>query len=406
LMAVFFRGLTEDEVVALTKVMWKSGLSLPRDKKSRDEVWIDKHSTGGVGDKTSLLLVPIVSEVGKKLGIPLKIPMISGRALGHSGGTLDKLESVPGFTAALSLETAMKNLESEHYFMMGQTADLDPADRRLYALRDAVSTVESIPLIVSSILSKKLAESLDVLVLDVKSGDGAFMDSPLEAKQLAQTLIKVARAFGLRATGLLTSMDEPLGQSAGNFLEIAECADFLKGKKTDEGLAEVTYALASQMILLAGHDSVSGFEAERHCRQVVESGDAYRAFIRMFEIQGGDFAAFVKDRDNPPSDLKVLTVKSPAVGYLTKVNTRRVGLLINELGGGRETASATIDARVGFEFAKKVGDRLEKGEEIARVYYREGIEPKFLEKKVSPLFVIEDSTEKPPRTQWILEDID
>ena len=247
LMAVYFRGLSDEETSALTRCMWKSGSSFPR--KHRDDFWIDKHSTGGVGDKTSLILVPLVIAVAHRLfgKGKLRIPMVSGRGLAHTAGTLDKLEAVPGFNSSITVDRALRLLDENDFFMMGQTPELAPADRLIYALRDVTGTVENLSLIVASIMSKKCAESLDGLIFDVKTGTGAFMPTIESAREMAGTLLSVSKAQGLEAVALISRMDEPLGFKVGHHLEVEECADFLSGRR-DKGLNEVTIRLASWMI--------------------------------------------------------------------------------------------------------------------------------------------------------------
>ena len=270
LMAVYLRGLSTSELVSLTSAMWKSGASLSR--PHRLDYWVDKHSTGGVGDKTSLILVPWVISTARRIfgRGSLRIPMISGRGLGHSGGTLDKLDSVPGFRSQISLENATELLENNDYFMIGQTETLVPADRLLYALRDVTATVDCPPLIVASILSKKLAENLDGLVIDVKFGSGAFMRTYAEGKSLAKRLLEIANHWHLDSVALLTRMNEPLGYKVGNFIEMEECVDFLAGSVREEGLFEVTLNLAKWMLHLGSRKKISLELAEEELRQELE----------------------------------------------------------------------------------------------------------------------------------------
>lgn len=367
LMAVFFQGMTTEETAALTIAMLKSGRSLPR--TNRKDFWVDKHSTGGVGDKTSLLLVPLVVATARRIFGPgkVKIPMISGRGLGFTGGTLDKLESVPGFSPSITETQALRLLEKSDYFMMGQTPDIAPADRLLYSLRDVTSTIESLPLIVSSIMSKKLAESLDGLVLDVKFGTGAFMKEKAKAVQLARALKAVAEANDVKCVALVTRMDEPLGRSVGNALEVEECAAFLKGTQIEEGLEEVTLALATQMLSLAGVK-----EASKECEMSLSSGEAWRVFIEMFEQQGGDWKKFEERATR--EDLITVEWKADRDGWISRFDALAVGRVVNELGGGRATKEDIIDSEVGLIAHCKVGDKISKGEVMATVHCRKGQE--------------------------------
>lgn len=401
LMAVYFHGLKDSEMTALTEAMWKSGITLERDK-SKTEFWIDKHSTGGVGDKTSLILVPIVSVVCEKLlgKGTVKIPMVSGRGLGHTGGTLDKLESVPGFRTGISIEEAERLLRSNGFFMMGQTADMAPADRMLYALRDATSTVESLPLIVSSIMSKKLSENLDGLVFDVKIGHGAFLQKASETRKLARTLVRVAGEMNVDGVAVLTSMDEPLGTKAGHHLEVEEIYDFAEGRVKDRGMNEVTLALASWMVHLSSRRSISLKQAENACAEMVGSEKLVRTLEEMFTAQGGDWKKFLANRAKGRTGCMGFDVTAPQAGYLSHVATRRCGFLISSIGGGRSTKEMSIDPDVGIEFLKKVGDRVERGEPVARVWHR-GADKHLLEGFRQEAFKYSKHKVRP--TQWVVE---
>lgn len=371
LMAVFFRGMTGGETAILTELMWKSGVTFPRAEQT--DFWIDKHSTGGVGDKPSLILVPLVTAVcGRLLGkSAVRIPMVSGRGLGHSGGTLDKLESVPGFSPKITMAHALALIEKNDFFMMGQTEDLAPADRVMYALRDVTGTVESIPLIVSSIMSKKLSENLNGLVFDVKSGNGAFMKTAAQAETLARALVEVAKRKGVDAVALLTRMDEPLGFKVGHSLEVEECADYLRGTSREKGLDEVTLALAASMIHLGSRKKISLAQAHKECESELVSGRAFPIFVTMFEAQGGNWRKFEDHRRSGCDKLLCYAFASPKNGYVAKVEAHAFGVLLNAIGGGRQSTDGVIDFEVGMEFKRKVGDKVEEGEPIVLVFFRD-----------------------------------
>jgi len=399
LMAVYFKGLSPRETATLTRCLWRSGITFPRPQD--DNYWIDKHSTGGVGDKTSLLLVPILSVMTeKKMGKGrVCIPMISGRALGHSGGTLDKLESVPKFSPAISIDQAQELLQTNGFFMMGQTEDLAPLDRLLYALRDVTATVESRPLIVSSIMSKKLAENLNGLVIDLKVGSGAFMKSLSEARALANALVDVAKLHDKDAVAVLTSMDEPLGKSVGNSLEILECWRYVTGEDRDEGLHEVTRELAAWMFHLASRRKTEISAARELYDTILETeGDAVRArFKKMFAAQGGDLDAFLAKRETLPVSLW----RAENEGYLERMDAYHLGVLLNRLGGGRMKKEDAIDPEVGIQVLARVGDKVEKGQVLAQVFYRRpedlALSEKFQKRAVTIVSV------PPKKSPWVRE---
>jgi pyrimidine-nucleoside phosphorylase len=366
LMAVFFRGMAFEEMRVWARLMWQSGVSVARPVRSG--FWVDKHSTGGVGDKTSLLLVPIVKAVSEKVWgkNAISIPMISGRGLGFSGGTLDKLDSVPGFSSDLSIEAAEKLMQTQGFFMLGQTKDLAPVDRLLYALRDVTATVECVPLIVSSILSKKFAENLDGLVFDVKLGAGAFMGNLGEARHLAQSLVAVAKSEGLHSVGVLSAMDEPLGWKVGNQLEVEECVDYLSGSRREAGLHEVTMELASQMLALGARGKLSVPECREQCESILQSDLPMKLFSQLFESQGGSVQQFQKRREALAKRPRVPVVAEGS-GYLEWLDAQHIGRLVHALGGGRETKESSIDADVGVEIFKKIGDPVSEGEKIYEI---------------------------------------
>ena len=360
LMAVVWRGLTPEELAELTDAMVESGDRLRFDGFDRPVA--DKHSTGGVGDKVSLLLAPMVASCG------VAVPMMSGRGLGHTGGTLDKLESIPGFRTALTLQEARDQVERIGCAMLGQTPEIAPADKRLYALRDVTGTVESIPLISASIMSKKLAEGLNGLVLDVKTGSGAFLPDPARAIELAQTMIGLGQARGCPTVALLTAMDRPLGRSSGNALEVEESISGLRGEGPED-LMEVTYALGVEMLLLVGA-SADAAEARRRLEESVTSGRALEMFARIIEAQGGN-PAVIDDPALLPQAQEVEVFRAPRDGVVAAVEPRRLGRAIIELGGGRRAIEDEVDPSVGFVIPAKPGDRVHAGEPLASVFARD-----------------------------------
>jgi thymidine phosphorylase len=338
-MAVFFRGMSPEECVALTAAMRDSGTVL--DWSGLEGPVLDKHSTGGVGDNVSLMLAPAVAACG---GF---VPMISGRALGHTGGTLDKLDSIPGYRTRPDVETFRQVVERVGCAIIGQTAELAPADRRFYAIRDVTATVESVPLITASILSKKLAEGLDALVMDVKTGSGAFMATLENARTLAKNLVSVANGAGLNTSALVTGMDEPLASAAGNAVEVMNAVEFLTGKRRDPRLAEVTAALGAELLVLGGL-AVDAGEGASRIEDAYASGRAAEVFGRMVAALGGP-ADFV---DKPEVHLKaapvVRPVRSERRGTVDAIDARAIGIAVVELGGGRAREEDVIDHRVGF----------------------------------------------------------
>lgn len=359
LMAVFFRGLDRAELGALTDAMLASGDRLRFDGWATPRV--DKHSTGGVGDKTSLLIAPIVAAAG------VAVPMMSGRGLGHTGGTLDKLESIPGFRTDLPLRRAEQQVRSLGVALIGQTPEIAPADKRLYALRDVTATVESIPLIAASIMSKKLAEGLDALVLDVKTGSGAFLPQPSRALDLARTMIALGEERGCTVVALLTAMDRPLGHALGNALEVKESIAGLRGQGPAD-LMDVTYALAAEMLLAGGAAPSTGAAMEM-ARRTVESGAALEKLRQVIEAQGGD-PRVVDDDSLLPSAPVTRTLEAPQPGVVTQVEPRAIGRAIVALGGGRRTVDDEIDSAVGFVVPVKPGQRVEQGEVLGTVHAR------------------------------------
>lgn len=358
-MAVWFRGMNRDEVVALTLAMRDSGETL--DWSDLDRPVVDKHSTGGVGDNVSLMLAPVAAACG------LAVPMISGRGLGHTGGTLDKLESIPGYNIAPSEAVFRQTVRNAGCAIIGQTGDLAPADRRLYAIRDVTATVDSIPLITASILSKKLAAGLENLVLDVKIGNGAFMSGMDEAENLARSLVEVANGAGVRTTALITDMNWPLADAAGNVLEIVNCLDFLHGRKSGTRLEAVVIALAAEMLVVSGI-AVDLSDATRRVRQALDSGAALEIFGRMVHSLGGPVDLVERSGQYLETAPVRLDVKARQSGWLTACDTRGIGMAVIGLGGGRRKSTDNIDHRVGASDILPHGTQVATGDVIAVVH--------------------------------------
>lgn len=356
LMAVFFVGMSAGETDELTTVMLESGSVL--DFSAVPGAKIDKHSTGGVGDKLSLVVAPIAAAAG------VRVPMISGRGLGHTGGTLDKLESIPGFRTDLSRSEFERVVVDTGMAIVGQSPDVAPADRRMYALRDVTATIECVPLIVSSILSKKLAAGLDGLVLDVKVGRGGFMQDIESARALAERLLETSHRLGLPADALLTDMESPLGRAVGNAVEVAEAVDVLSGRGPSD-VRETSLALSSRMILLAGL-APGAEEASAHAAEALDGGAALERFARFVEAQGGD-SSFITRPELLPGASIVREVTSDGAGFVSRVDAMEVGLASTELGAGRKEVGDAIDPAVGIEIVTAVGEKVEAGGVLALV---------------------------------------
>lgn len=359
-MAIFLRGLDADELAAWTGAMLHSGDVLDLSDIPRPKV--DKHSTGGVGDKVSIPLAPMVAACG------VAVPMMSGRGLGHTGGTLDKLESIPGFTTALDPGRFHDVLDRCGVVLAGQSESLDPADRKLYALRDATATVESIPLIASSILSKKLAEDLDALVLDVKVGSGAFMKQARDARDLAQTMVGIGRAHGVAVTAFLTDMSTPLGHEVGNANEIRESLDILRGGGPAD-LVEIVLTLGAEMLRLAGLADDTA-DARRRLEQSRRDGSALEAFRCVVEAQGGD-PTVLDDPTRLPAADDHYELPAPRAGFVTRCDAYDVGMAAVRLGAGRERKEDEIDPAVGITVLAKPGAEVSEGQPLARVAYHD-----------------------------------
>jgi pyrimidine-nucleoside phosphorylase len=360
LMAIFFRGMDVQETVDLTEAMVLSGRVLDLSGLSQPKV--DKHSTGGVGDKTSLIVAPAAAAVG------LAVPMISGRGLGHTGGTLDKLESIPGFNTRLTLAEFRRVLATCGLGLIGQTDDLAPADRKLYALRDVTATVESLPLICASILSKKLAEGIDALVLDVKTGSGAFMKTIEDSRALGRRMVAIGTACGKRISALITDMNQPLGRTIGNALEVIECLEALKGQGPPD-LMEVSRALASHMFVLGGVEGTLE-DARARFDSVISSGKAQDKFAQCIAEQGGD-PRVVEDYSRMPAAVHLESVVAPRDGYVAALEAETLGLAAVTLGAGRDRLDSIVDPAVGLVLEKKIGDEVRAGERICVVHYNE-----------------------------------
>ena len=358
LMAVALRGMSRAEIAALTGAMLHSGRVLDfSDLPGRK---VDKHSTGGVGDKPSLVIAPVVAAGG------VKVPMISGRGLGHTGGTLDKLESIPGFNVNLSLADFRRVLETCGCALIGQTAEIAPADKKIYALRDVTGTVESPALICASIMSKKLAEGIDALVLDVKTGSGAFMKKIEDAASLAELLVETGKRMGKNVVALLTDMNQPLGRTAGNAMEVAEAIEALSGGGPAD-LRELCLELAGWMFYL-GERVKTVDEGKKLSAELIASGQAREKFREIVRLQGGDVGV-VDDPRRLARARQTLDVTSPADGYVAGTQCEQLGVACVVLGGGREKKEDTIDPAVGLEFHKRIGDAVKRGEPLCTLHY-------------------------------------
>ena len=394
LMAILLKGMTPEETGWLTEAMMRSGRIVELPEITRPKV--DKHSTGGVGDKISLILVPLVAACG------LCVPMMSGRGLGHTGGTLDKLESIPGFRTDLTDAEYRAQLASLHQAMIGQSADIVPADRKLYSLRDVTGTVESIPLICSSILSKKMAEGIDSLVLDVKCGLGAFMKTEVEARQLAESLVAISTNMGKPTSAILTRMDEPLGHMIGNSLEVIESIDCLKGNGPAD-LMEVTYALCSEMLILGGIQSTQE-GAMIALKSAIDSGAALEGFRSLIEAQGGDGTVVDNYICLPRAEnTKDIVLNNDSTMYVESLDARSFGDAACILGAGRASTDSIIDPAVGIEILKKVGQTIEPNEAIARIHYQSVDTLEAAEARLEK--AIKLSAEKPVVTSLIIDRI-
>ncbi len=359
LMAIFFQGMNKEETVILTETMMRSGVVF--DLRDVEGYKMDKHSTGGVGDKVSLIWAPLVASYG------YIVPMVSGRGLGHTGGTLDKLESIKGFDVNLSYEEFKKVLKDIGLCMIGQTKEFNPADKKMYALRDVTGTVESIPLIASSIMSKKMGEGINGLILDVKWGNGAFMNNYDDAKKLARTMVEIGKGMGRDVKAYLTSMEEILGYTAGNALEVKESIEILRGELKNDTY-EVTIELAVELISMVERGNKD--KVRNKLEELIDNGKAYEKFIEMVKVQKGDIS-MVEDISKLPISKNVYEYKAKEDGTISRLYARNVGIAVLVLGGGRKKKEDDIDHSVGVEVLKKGGDKVSRGDVIFKIYYND-----------------------------------
>ncbi len=394
LMAVCLRGMSRAELAALTDAMLRSGSLL--DFSSLSAAKVDKHSTGGVGDKTSLILAPIVAAAG------LYVPMISGRGLGHSGGTLDKLESIPGFNVNLSLADFRRVLETCGCGLIGQTPEIAPADKKIYALRDVTGTVESPNLICASIMSKKLAEGIDALVLDVKTGSGAFMRERQDAEHLARLMVETGRGMGKKVVALITDMNQPLGRKVGNALEIEECIEVLRGEGPED-LREVSLILAAWMLFLGGK-SASVEDGNKLAQEMIANGKGFEKFREIIRLQGGN-PRVMDDPGLLPRAKNTVPVESPRDGFVREIACREIGVASVILGGGREKKEDSVDPAVGMIVHKRLGDRVQRGEALCTLHYNSAARLAEAQKLVAESYVIGDTPpdKLPPLVHTILQ---
>ncbi len=395
-MAMFINGLSQSEQNALTEAMLNSGEIL--DFSDIDAPVADKHSTGGVGDKTSLLIAPMAAACGAH------VPMISGRGLGHTGGTLDKLESIPNYNVNLPIEEFKKIVKQCGFAMTGQTAEIAPADKKLYALRDATATIESIPMIVASIMSKKLAEGLDALVLDVKTGSGAFMQSEREARKLAKALVKTGNTCGVKTEAVISDMNQPLGKYVGNALEVFECLNILRNEtdKLSGQTLDLSTELTARILILAGVcDSIKN--AKSKINNVLESGEALEKFRANIEAQGGN----PKICDTPEmlldKNLLEVKIKSPESGYVLEIDASQIGKAVASIGGGRFQIDDKIDYAVGYSCDKKLGDKVKEHEPLGTLFCRNGAQAAKVLAKLQMAYKF--SEEKPSRKFELVKEI-
>lgn len=383
MMAIFFKGMNERETSDLTMAMANSGEIL--DLSAIDGIKVDKHSTGGVGDSVTLVLAPLVAS----LGIP--VAKMSGRGLGHTGGTIDKLETFKGFSVELDNDTFINNVNNIKIAIAGQTKSLAPADKKLYALRDVTATVDNISLIASSIMSKKIASGADAIVLDVKVGDGAFMKNLQDAKALAKEMVTIGEQLGRRTVAIISNMDQPLGFAIGNALEVKEAIDTLKGNGPKD-LEELVLEIGSQMVILS-KKAKSVEEAKKLLRENLTNGKALNKLKELVEAQGGD-SSIIDNEELMPKSKYQLSITSDREGYVSKICSEEVGLLAMELGAGRKTKESIIDLSVGIVLKKKIGDKVEKGEELATIYCNNEKDGSSVLNKLKDVIVVSDVYEQ------------
>ena len=396
LMAIYLNGMDQNEQQSLTEAMLNSGSIL--DFSDIPKAKADKHSTGGVGDKTSIIIAPLVAACG------VYVPMISGRGLGHTGGTLDKLESIPGYRVNLSATEFKQVLQQVGYAMAGQTAELAPADKKMYALRDATATVEAIPLIVASIISKKAAAGLDAMIIDVKVGNGAFMRQESRAKDLAHALVSTGNSCGIKTRALLTDMNQPLGSAVGNSLEVKECIEILRGEASEgaEPVLDLSLELCAHMLILANVDKTVE-DARARLRGVLDSGEALESLRRNIEAQGGEPRVCDKPAQFLPLVRESVKVESPRSGYITSIDTTEIGHAIAAIGGGRVRIEDTIDPTVGFISELKLGETVKSGEALGVVYCADEAAAREASQRIQAAYHVSD--EPLAETQKLVKEI-
>ena len=392
LMAVVLRGMTAQETAWLTEAMVASGVRL--DLRDVDGVKVDKHSTGGVGDKTSLILAPIAAACG------VPVPMMSGRGLGHTGGTLDKLESIPGFRVDLSLAEMKRALARTRCVMIGQTAEIAPADKRLYALRDVTGTVESIPLISASIMSKKIAEGIDALVLDVKTGSGAFMKTEDDSRRLAESLVAIGNGSGVKTEAVISAMDAPLGRAVGNALEVIECLEVLKGGGPTD-LVDMSIELAARMLVL-GKVADDLADADRRARETIRTGAALERFRQIIEAQSGD-PHVVDDYSRLPHVPNRHVVEAERPGYVARLDAELIGRASVALGAGRDRVEDPVDPAVGISIRATVRDAVRTGDPLLELHYRDRARLQTALGLATQAIAIRD--DQPPRAPLIVGEV-
>lgn len=391
LMAVYFNGLTEEETAILTREMMYSGEVY--DLSEIAGIKVDKHSTGGVGDKTSLALCPMLAACG------LNVAKMSGRGLGHTGGTLDKLESIPGFQVQIAKEDFMKQVSQIHLAIIGQSETLVPADQKLYALRDVTATIDSIPLIASSIMSKKLAAGTDVILLDVKYGDGAFMRTVEEAEKLAETMIRIGTQLNRRVQAAISNMEQPLGLAIGNTLELKEAIATLRGQGPQD-FTELCLTSGATLLMMAG--MVSNQEEARALLQAhIDDGLAFACFKAMVKAQGGDVSS-IDHPEKLPQAKEVIAIPAKESGYVHELRARTLGLVSMKLGGGREKKGDTIDHTVGLMLHKKVGDYVKQGETLVSVHTNSGLSEELMNEVYSAYMIQAPYIDKPKLVEKII----
>lgn len=388
MMAIYFQGMTEEETLYLTLAMQHSGDVL--DLSAISGIKVDKHSTGGVGDKTSLALAPMVAACG------IKVAKMSGRGLGHTGGTIDKLESFPGFSTEISTEKFFENVEKNGIAIMGQTKDLAPADKKLYALRDVTATVDNMSLIASSIMSKKLAAGADAIVLDVKTGSGAFMKAETDAFALAKEMVKIGKNAGKETVAVVSDMDQPLGEAVGNILEVKEAIATLKGNGPKD--FETLCLTLGSLMLVAGKAAENEEQAEKMLREVIENGKALEKLAQFIQSQGGD-ASYVYEPEKFDQASIIEDVIAPESGYICTINCEEIGNCSLVLGGGRETKESDIDLAVGLILKKKKGDYVKKGDVLAQIYGNDRVKTDSAKERFLKAFTFSDK--EPEQTAFI-----